>query len=111
MLMGSTQGESFNIAHYGAFYGATVDGGLDRAPTSYSRISIWIIKYIYGVKIKPRIYLHVPPHVCRRIPPPGRMPTKHCRMPHTPFHSIVTIYDTPPLTLFSETSTSDAHCS
>jgi len=28
--MGSTQGESLNIAHYGAFYGATVgDGGLD----------------------------------------------------------------------------------
>jgi len=34
MLMGSTQGESLNIAHYGAFYGAMVDGQT-RGPSSY----------------------------------------------------------------------------
>jgi hypothetical protein len=101
MLMGSTQGASLSIAHDGAFYGER----------RWTRPALYKL-FKDQCKDKSHEYLHVPPHVCRRLPPPGRMPTKHCRMPqHTPFHSIVTIYDTPPLTLFSETSTSNVHCS
>ena len=109
MLMGSTQGASLSIAHVGAFYGATVDSSLDPRSTSYSRI----IKYIYSVKIKATNIFACPP-TCLPTTPASRSDAHqtHCRMPqHTPFHSIVTIYDTPPLTLFSETSTSNVHCS
>jgi hypothetical protein len=83
MLMGSTQGESLNIAHYGAFYGATVDS------TALYKLFKDLDHKIYSVKITATNIFACPP-TCLPTNPASRSDAHQTLSdaPHTtPQHS------------------------